>query len=401
MGVAVVQSISAWTKRHAMRLESLVYAQHEGSPQEWRIEGCSLGDINLLVGRNASGKTRTVNVMKNLGKLVCGEAKPRFRSGQWEAWFASGDHKTKYSLKCDESRIVRESLERDGAPLMTRGQNGEGRIFAKRVGDQGSDIDFQVPVGELACVARRDSVQHPFFEPLYQWGKRMRAYPFGTPLGKDQLVVFGEGESEAILDLKDPNCVVPLFKRAQDELGDAFVEAVRNDLATLGYSVDSLRLSPPHSMKVHLRAGGEPQCLVVKEHDLPGMTDQHDMSQGMFRAMALIIHLNYAERTEPPSCVIVDDIGEGLDFERSSALISVLMEKAKRSSIQLIMATNDRFVMNRVDLQYWCVTERLPNGCRIHNYRNSREAFEQFELTGLSNFDFFASGALDGSSAAR
>ena len=383
-----------------MRLESLTFVQHKGTPQESRIEGCSLGDINLLVGRNASGKTRTVTTIGNLGMIVCGEEKPRFLSGEWEASFGSGVHRIKYSLKCEDSRVVQESLERDGTQLMNRGPSGQGRIFAERVG-KGSDIDFQVPADELACVSRRDSVQHPFFEPLYQWGKQMRVYRFGTSLGQDRFVLFGEGASEAELDLKDPNCVIPLFKRAQDRLGDRFIEAVRRDMECLQYDLDTLWLAPPHSMTRHAQGTGEPKCLVVKEHDLPGITDQTEMSQGMFRAVALIMHLNFAELTDMPSCVIVDDIGEGLDFERSSALIKILVEKAERTSVQLIMTTNDRFVMNSVDLRYWCVMERLPNGCKIHNYRNSKEAFDEFELTGLSNFDFFASGVMDGSGAAR
>ena len=235
-----------------MKLESLAYVQHEGTPQEWRIEGCSLGDVNLLVGRNASGKTRTANVIKNLGRIVCGEAKPRFKSGAWEALFESGDTKTTYSMACQDSRVVRERLQLDGEELMTRGQNGEGRIWAARVGDGGTFIDFQVPGDELACVSRRDSVQHPFFERLYQWGRQMRMYPFGTPLGKDTFVVFVQGESEAALDLNDPDCVVPLFKKAQDELGDNFVTSVRADLAELGYSVDSLSLSSPHSITLQI-----------------------------------------------------------------------------------------------------------------------------------------------------
>ena len=90
-----------------------------------------------------------------------------------------------------------------------------------------------------------------------------------------------------------------------------------------------------------------------------------------------------------------------IDFERSAALIKILIEKAKRSSVQLIMTTNDRFVMNNVDLEYWCVVERLQRGCKIHNYRNSKEAFDEFELTGLSNFDFFAGDFLEAHGAKR
>ena len=68
----------------------------------------------------------------------------------------------------------------------------------------------------------------------------------------------------------------------------------------------------------------------------------------MFRALSLITQITYSQLTSTPSCILVDDIGEGLDYERASALIKLVVEKARGKSIQLIMATNDRFVMNSV-----------------------------------------------------
>jgi hypothetical protein len=66
------------------------------------------------------------------------------------------------------------------------------------------------------------------------------------------------------------------------------------------------------------------------------------------------------------------------------------MRKAQQTSVQLIMSTNDRFVMNKVPLQYWAVIQRKGSTCRFFNYENSREKFEAFKFTGMNNFDFFA-----------
>ncbi len=80
-----------------------------------------------------------------------------------------------------------------------------------------------------------------------------------------------------------------------------------------------------------------------------------------------------------------------MDFERSSKLIKLLVNKIKNTPVQLIMATNDRFVMNNVPLKYWAIIQRQGEKCKIFNYENSKEAYEQFEFTGLNNFDFFSS----------
>jgi hypothetical protein len=55
------------------------------------------------------------------------------------------------------------------------------------------------------------------------------------------------------------------------------------------------------------------------------------------------------------------------------------------------MSTNDRFVMNNVPLEYWTVMHRAGTKLLSINYRNSKELFEEFELIGLNNFDFFTS----------
>ena len=114
----------------------------------------------------------------------------------------------------------------------------------------------------------------------------------------------------------------------------------------------------------------------------------------MFRAFSLLIQINFALLNGTPSCIIIDDIGEGLDFDRSCALIELLMEKVKGSSVQLVMATNDRFVMNKVPLEYWTVLRREEGKTRIYNYANSKEIFDEFSFTGLNNFDFLATDFL-------
>jgi hypothetical protein len=52
--------------------------------------------------------------------------------------------------------------------------------------------------------------------------------------------------------------------------------------------------------------------------------------------------------------------------------------------------------MNRIPLEEWSVLQRCGSTVRVLNYENSRDLFEEFKFTGLSNFSFlemdFASG---------
>ena len=135
-----------------------------------------------------------------------------------------------------------------------------------------------------------------------------------------------------------------------------------------------------------------PRTIYVKEKDLPGRTYQFEMFQGMFRALSLIIQANICMLEGSSELFIIDDIGEGLDHNRASKLIREIIKNAENSSIQLVMATNDRYVMNNVPLKYWQVIRREKGSCRFYNYRNSKDIFDDFKLTGLNNFDFLSSG---------
>jgi hypothetical protein len=184
-----------------------------------------------------------------------------------------------------------------------------------------------------------------------------------------------------------------MFRKGAQDFGEPFKEAIKRDMADIGYFIEDVGTRTPISIIVHSPQGVV--VLYVKEAGLNEITDQIDMSQGMFRALSIIIQLNYSEMTQRPSCILIDDIGEGLDFERSCALIKLLMRKAEKSSVQLIMATNDRFVMNTVPLEAWTVLRRVGPNIKVYNYDNSKERFDQFKFTGMNNFDFFALNFLE------
>ena len=108
----------------------------------------------------------------------------------------------------------------------------------------------------------------------------------------------------------------------------------------------------------------------------------------MFRVLSLVTLTNYLTMARKASCLIIDDIGEGLDFDRSCLLIDLLREKAQEFSLQLIAATNDKFVMNRVPLDEWSVLRRRGSHLVVLDQENSKDLFEEFRFTGLSNFSF-------------
>ncbi|MFH1639905.1 MAG: ATP-binding protein, partial [Chloroflexota bacterium] len=163
-----------------MFLKSIEYTQFEQTPKQWKLEGCTLGAINLIVGKNATGKSRTLNIIKSLANLLAGEQKLTFISGDYEVVFNNDSKTINFSLKYQDNKVIKERLDIDGKNRLDRGADGSGTIYYEK---EGKMLDFQTPQDELASVVRRDSIQHPFLQDLNNWGKSLRHYNFGTDLG--------------------------------------------------------------------------------------------------------------------------------------------------------------------------------------------------------------------------
>jgi energy-coupling factor transporter ATP-binding protein EcfA2 len=377
-----------------MRLKNLKYSETVPEfGQRWTISGLELGSRNLIVGKNASGKSRTLNVINGLARQLTG-LHPLSMSADYDATFVDdADVVTRYEARFTNASVDFERLTVGNLVKLDRGTGGAGTIWASEF-QGGTNMKFQSPPNQLAALFRRDSIQHKFLEPLNQWASAVRYYPFGSAFGKETIGVFIEGGPTP--DDRDFSQVMGVYRLGAREFGEPFKKAILSDLNSVGYDAVEIGTCAPITIRVRHTGPGEIMALFVRERDLGGVTDQWGMSQGMYRALALFIHVNYCQFKGSAGCILVDDIGEGLDFERSCALIDRLRFKTEDDKIQLVLATNDRFIMNRVPLEEWSVLQRKGSDVTVRNNQNSHEIFEEFKFTGLSNFSFLETDMLAG-----
>ena len=377
-----------------MKLSAISFKENRNDPREWTLNKVTFGDVNLLVGKNATGKTRTLNIINVFSNLLSGQSN-RLLDGEWKAEFSHRGDSFLYNLILRDRLVAYEKLDRvkrnRTKNLLKRTRSGSGTIWAEK---SKSYIDFEAPRDQIVAVARRDRIQHNFFIPLVDWGKSV----FHFRLGRDATNTFGVNIEDSMqiqkFDPKDTSNVIGIFLRGEQEFGNEFVSDVITDMQSVAYSLESVGLHAPVGVKFSGPLPGKLLGIYVKEEELSCTTEQISISAGMFATLSIIIQVNYRIRSMNPSCFIIDDIGEGLDFERSCALIKVLIKKAQNSSVQLLMSTNDRFVMNTVPLELWTVLNRTGSVIKSYNIRNSRGKFARFRFTGLNNFDLFATDYL-------
>lgn len=376
-----------------MKLESIIYTEFDEKPYAWRLDEFEFSNINLMVGKNATGKSRVLRVVNGLARLVDGSIQPNSLSdGNYAATFTgekehSGPNKIKYSFKIHENKVTNEELYIDDVEKLKRGAGGKATLeFAKnRI-----LIDIQVPETVLAVSARRDSDQHPFFEYLHQWASTVKYLEFSKIEG--QLGAAFEGPLTFEMANSSPlqNSLHLITKLAKERFGRSFDSAVINDMRRVGYEISEFGLMPVKGMSIPLAKSSSPLVLYVVENGIDLKMIQGMLSNGMLRTLATLIFLHASRLNKKRDCLLIDDIGEGLDYDRAKKLISIIVEEAERGYMTLVMSTNDRFVMNGVPLKYWSVIQRDLGKVKVFNIKNSEGAFLEFEKYGFNNFDFFS-----------
>lgn len=364
-------------------LKEIQYSEYKEKPREWILSKTQFGEIALIVGVNSSGKSRTLNVISSLAALISGIRKPFSADGEYSVRFSctEGSADYLYRVAMVASEVISEQLEKDGKIILNRNAEGEGSIRAIKAG---VDLDFKVPKNQLAILAKRDQVQHPFLEPIHEWATGIIHHRFADDNEKDSIVAFAQPRPDI-----DPFTMgVVILKRSLENDKD-FESALISDMEKIGYKISSVNIEYPIDLPP--QQGQRPVCISVKENELEANTQQKEMSHGMFRALNTLIKLNYMIRDKTMSLMLIDDVGEGLDFSRSKKLVALILDKAKHKSKQVLMTTNDQFIMNGVPLDYWSIAKREANRVSYRDITNSKETFENFKFIGLNNFEFFSS----------
>jgi len=373
-----------------MILKKFNYSEFTDKPNAWSLDGFDLGNINLFVGKNATGKTNTLMRIYRLGDMFVGRQPQLFDSGNYDVKFTHNSDVYQYKLNLSSYEVEYEELILNDVSQFARKKDGTGQILAKQFPKE--RMNFQLSPKQLVVTSKRDALQHPFLVELVKWAEGQRLYAFGSNMGKDTFC-FANDIVNINVDPRDMNSVVGLYIKGEREFHQTFPKRIIDSMKSIGYELTTIGVSSAPNILLLVPHVGNTNglALYVCEKNSNATIFQPSMSQGMFRALSLIIQITFNTLKRLPTTIMIDDIGEGLDFERSTKLINLLIELAEKdNNIQLIMSTNDRFVMNNVPLKYWQIIQRDGGQCKVFNYNNSKDKFDEFQYTGLNNFDFLA-----------
>ncbi len=138
----------------SIRLKHLKYDERVGRPLEWSLDDLTLGAVNLLVGKNATGKTRTLNVIANLAKTFLNDQLHVQESGydvSFEFQDDADNTEIKYSLNVEGGRVTKEILVANGVLKLDRNSNRL-KIYGNEFKGM---ITFKPSSTEVSAAARR------------------------------------------------------------------------------------------------------------------------------------------------------------------------------------------------------------------------------------------------------
>ena len=333
----------------------------------WFLSGLNhLGPSNLIVGSNSSGKSRTLHALDYATAFI--SMKPTMKNEVvFEAEFSfeiNSDTKSRldYSFKYRIDRILEEKMVY------------EGRTIIDRTPDKAilQEETINPPEDKLIVQVRRDKTAYPEIEMLMEWAERVTYISFSdintftTTIGPSLRI--------------NPLSFSDLVKKFTEEEKQLFYEEARK----IGYDISNIEVIDHPGL----------QYVSIKEKFIDNKIEEFNLSNGMMRVLYLLAFLIRMKNEGKYVLLLIDDLGEGLDYFKAVKLGEKVFENCEASGIQLIASSNDSFLMDIVDLSKWQLLYRTGSQVKSLNASAQPELFKEFSLTGLSNFDFFSSDFL-------
>ncbi|EGS1994085.1 AAA family ATPase [Vibrio vulnificus] len=374
-----------------MQIQSIVFKENIDRPDEWHLSCSDIFDVNLIVAQNGTGKSRTLRVLNYLFLTISDKTQVIQNSNFiYDVVFFEKKSNTTYNYKveCENGNIKNEHLIINNKTVISRRDKMVEAYYSKL----NLTIETSLDTTKFA-ISQADETQKDYLVPLVEFSKQVLMVNFGTDLGQNTFTVNGLlGIPKEQIDESNLrsyiNSIVSFFhfSKAFDFFNE-LCEAIKNDMNHIGYSIEEVSIEESGG---GLLKGKPMDRIYVKETDIKTRIYQDLMSQGMFRAFAALTILNYLDISNKSGALLIDDIGEGLDFERSSKLIELIIDKCSQKDIQCLLSSNDKFVMNKIPLEHWQIISRNAHKCLMINHKNNPEPFEDFKMIGLNNFDFFS-----------
>lgn len=321
----------------------------------------------LLVGKNATGKSRTIHAIHNVAAFM--------QMTEIILGSKSFSVNMEFASKSDSELCIRYSFTVKRGEVKEEDLVVNDKAFIKRTSEKCYYQEDEIfpPITKLVTQVRRDRQLYPEIESVMAWAESVVCI---TCSAINPFTIIG------------PRLMSNPFPLSElvDNLDESNKRSIYNKAKALGYNLTNIHtVSLSESIKL----------VRIKEDNVEYEIEDLYLSSGMLRALYLLCFLEYINKKSQKPLLLIDDMSEGLDYQRSTILGQLLLDYCNENKLQMIVSSNDSFLMDVVDISSWQVLRREGSKVYALNQSNSGELFESFRFTGLSNFDLLSSNFID------
>lgn len=331
----------------------------------WTLTPTQLNHSNLLVGENSTGKSRTMEAIKMCADFIAQ------KENSHSFFNIIGDMSCVMRFK-DGETIIEYSFERKNNKIKSEKLVqflGSKRKLIIRRGKTSCSINRQKvnpPIDKLVIHVRRDEQEYPIIEKIIHWAENTFFLPFSTL------------KSRTMFELanKKNNLSDYLLSFTSEQKERIILNANK-----LNYKITQIKVE-----KI-----GDAKLPFIVENGVKSPLPIFSLSTGMVCTIYILVLLEYLSTHDKPSCILIDDFSEGLDYERSKQLGRLIFDYSLEHDIDLIVSSNDSFLMDEISTDNWIILSRNGSIVKSISQRTHPDLFDEFSFTGLNNFTLFSS----------
>jgi predicted ATPase len=329
-----------------MRIEKLYYRNHVTG---WELSPMEFGDVNLLVGVSGVGKTKILEAIRSLQKIVVGSI--RNNNGvEWDISFSIAPDKNyrwKGKVNILNNYLETEALFLNNCCITSR---NDGIIkFEDQIMPKLSQLESLIRIFKLED--KIIPVIHGIsliVDSQTQHRKRSR--------GSSSF------NSSSNSNKKNDKLSLSDIRNASDSLGDMLrllkinyrdvFDRVKADFINIFPQVEDFRISTQY-LKLQMNETPFPVfSLDIKELNVDRWITQPNISTGMLKTLTHIVEIYLLAEG---SILLIDEFENSLGVNCIDVVTELLSD---RKDIQFIITSHHPYIINKIPMQYWKIITR-------------------------------------------
>jgi len=334
-----------------MRIDQIYYK----SPHGEEIGPVHLNqDLSVIIGDNAAGKTRTINLLFNIA-IMHKQPKPRFL-GQHSIIFYDDDKKYKYDFVISNSAgktiVVQDSIRMTSPKETVFFDRSEGVLFneVSRENEKYSPLEDELSINYV-----KDTQKHATLLKIKEHLSQFKKLDYSLGVSFQFAIL---KSPDVLMSEPDGTLLDAAISNISKNYPDKFA-TINQHFRTMFPTVESITIGP-HLLNPQVVF----ETILIKESFLKNPYPFFEASSGMIKALAL---LSILFSPLDASCVLIDELENSLDHKRLSALADII--KGASTGKQILITTHSPVLANLFGLEHWIIVRRHDTRTKFYRVK--------------------------------